>query len=339
MSTSPRIITFGEIMLRLSTPGFSRFAQAQSFNATYGGGDANVAISLAVMGMDAAHVTRFPDNDLGRAATELLKKNGVDTTHVLYGGQRLGLYYLETGAIMRPSKVVYDRADSSFATIATGMFDWDSIFEEATWFHFTGITPAISAGAVDVCFEALEVAKAKGITISIDVNYRKNLWQFDRTPQEVMSKLVEYADIIFASKGDMKELFGLEAPTFEDDKFPNIATLALNKYPNLKKIVNSKRDSNSASDNNISGTAIDRETIYNTRKYKLMPIVDRIGGGDAFCAGYIYGEIVYKDTQTALDFAVAASALKHTIEGDANLATVQEIETVMRGDTSGKLSR
>jgi len=339
MNQTPKVVTFGEIMLRLSAPGFSRFVQTQQFNATYGGGDANVAISLAVMGIPAAHVTRFPDHEIGYAATQLLKKYDVDTSHILYGGNRIGLYYLETGAIVRPSKVIYDRADSSFAQIEPGMFDWDNIFDDATWFHFTGITPAISAGAVDVCFEALEVAKAKGLTISIDVNYRKNLWQFDRTPQKVMSKIVDYADIIFASKSDMKELFALEAPTFEDDKFPFIAKLALEKYPTLQKIINSKRDSTSASDNSISGTAIDRENLYNSRKYKLMPIVDRIGGGDAFCAGYIYGEIVYKDTQTALDFAVAASALKHTIEGDANLATVQEIETVMRGDISGKLSR
>jgi 2-dehydro-3-deoxygluconokinase len=332
-----KIVTFGEIMLRLSTPGFARFSQAQHFNATYGGGEANVSLALSVMGLEAEHITRFPDNDLGIAATHMLQKYGLRTDRIVYGGERLGIYFLETGAIARPSKVVYDRANSAFASMDPKDFDWNQILEGADWFHFTGISPAISQGAADACIQALEVAEKKGITVSFDVNYRKNLWQYGKNPQEIIPLLAAKSDILFCSKGDMKELFSI--PENEGDKFQDVARKTMAQFPRVKKIVNSKRESNSASDNTISGVLFNGTESFSSAKHRLMPIVDRIGGGDAFCAGLIYGLMVYKNDLQAIECAAAAAALKHSIEGDFNQATVEEIETLMKGDSSGKLSR
>lgn len=324
-------------MLRLSTPGFSRFSQAQNFNATYGGGEANVAMALSVMGFDAEHVTRFPANDMGTAATRMLQQYGLKTEHIALGGDRLGIYFLETGAISRPSKVVYDRAGSSFATLNPKDFNWDKILEGADWFHFTGISPAISHAAANACHDALDAANAKGVKVSFDVTYRKNLWQYGKTAQQVFPDLAAKSDLLFCSKGDMKEMFSIVSA--EDEKFIQVCQRTMAKFPRVTKIVNSKRESSSANENTIWGVIYNGQDQFTSPKHKLFPIVDRIGGGDAFCAGLIYGQLVYQNDDKSINCAVAASALKHSIEGDFNQATVEEIETVMNGDSSGKLSR
>jgi 2-dehydro-3-deoxygluconokinase len=334
---SKKVVTFGEVMMRLSTPGFARFQQAKAFNVIYGGGEANVAISLAAFNQPAQHITRFPDNDIGHAATSYIRSLGVDTSAIQYGGDRIGIYFLETGAALRSSKVVYDRFNSAFALMPADCFDWDSILENTVWFHFTGITPAISQQAFNQCLQAVKAAKQKGITVSCDVSYRKNLWQYGVTPQEAMPKLIEHCDVIFAGKSDIRDIFAVElAP---EDKFAQAAEKMMFKYPNLKKIINSKRDSNSASDNTISGVVYVDGALLETPKYKVMPIIDRVGGGDAFAAGYIYGALHLSSEQEAINFAAAASAFKHTVEGDANICSVDEVLTIMRGDTSGKIIR
>jgi 2-dehydro-3-deoxygluconokinase len=335
-----KVVTFGEIMLRLSTPGFSKFIQADNFNVTYGGGEANVAISLAQLGIPAEHVTRFPDNDLGKAATSLLRKYDVQTQNIIYGGDRLGIYFLETGAIARPSKVVYDRAGSSFAQLEPGMLNWEEILKDAGWFHWTGITPAISAGAAKVCMEAIQAANKLGITVSSDTNYRRNLWQYGKTAREIMPELVAGCDIIVCSKGDAADMFGIEPNKKQvGSSFVSVCKQLIEQFPKVKKIVNTKRESISASHNTLSGVMWNGKDYLKTPVHQINPIVDRIGGGDAFMAGLIYGLLTYNNDQKALDFAVAASALKHSVEGDANLVTASEVEPVMQGDSSGKLMR
>jgi 2-dehydro-3-deoxygluconokinase len=334
-----KVVTFGEIMLRLSTPGFARFGQATSFNVTYGGGEANVAISLAHLGIPAEHITRFPDNDMGRAATQLLQKNGLITKNIQYGGDRLGLYYLETGASVRPSKVVYDRANSSFAQLKPGMFNWKAILKDAAWFHWTGITPAISQGAAECCLEAIKTANHLGVTVSSDTNYRKNLWQYGKEAHQVMPELVAGCDLIICSKGDAADMFGIQPKKNAESEYVSVCKQLMKKFPRVKKIVNTKRGSVSASHNTLSGVLWNGTELLKTDTYQITPIVDRIGGGDAFMAGLIYGLLNYGDDQKALEFGLAASVLKHTVEGDANLVSVAEVETVMSGDVSGKLAR
>ncbi len=326
-------------MMRLSTPGFSRFIQAEQFNVTYGGGEANVALSLAQLGIPAEHVTRFPDNDLGHAATSYFRKYGLQTEHIVYGGDRLGVYFLEFGAISRPSKIVYDRADSAFAQIQPGMIDWEKAFENAGWFHWTGITPAISDGAAQTLLEGIQLANRMGITVTSDTNYRKNLWQYGKSVRDVMPELVAGCDLIVCGKHDARDIFGLEVPKGEENTWVATCRRIMQEFPRVKRIVNTKRESMSASHNTLSGMLWNGKNYLTTPVHQIVPIVDRIGGGDAFMAGLIYGLQQYQDDQKALNFAVAASVLKHSIEGDANLATVAEIETVMSGDTSGKLSR
>lgn len=326
-------------MLRLSTPGHSRVAQATHFEATYGGGEANVAISLAQLGIPAAHITRFPDNELGRAATSLLRKWGVDTSPILYGGERMGIYFLETGASVRPSKVVYDRAHSAFAGLTPEMIDWDRAFEGVSWFHWTGISPAISAGAAACCKKAIAVAQEKGITVSADINYRKNLWQWGKSAQEVMPELIAGCDLIVAGKGDAKDILNIRPEEAAENQEISVARQIMAKFPRIKKIMNTSRGSISASHNTLSGSLYNGKQMLQTQTYNINPIVDRIGGGDAFIAGLIYGQLVYGDDQKSLDFGVAASVLKHSIEGDANLATVAEVESLLGGNTSGKLVR
>ncbi|MDQ3290022.1 MAG: sugar kinase [Bacteroidota bacterium] len=326
-------------MMRLSTPGFARFSQATNFNVTYGGGEANVAISLAYFNIPAAHVTRFPDNDLGQAATALLRQHQVSTEHIIYGGDRLGLYFLETGAVARASKVVYDRADSAFAQLEPGMLNWEEILKNARWFHWTGITPAISAGAAQSCLEAVRVANKLGITVSADINYRKNLWQYGKKAYEVMPELVAGCDLIVSSIGDAADILQIKPAESESDPFVSVCQQIMQQYPRIKKIVNTKRGSINASHNTLSGMMWNGQELLQTPTHDMTHIVDRIGGGDAFMAGLIYGLLTYQDDQQALDFAVAASALKHTIEGDANLVTVAEVEPVMHGDSSGRLKR
>ncbi len=334
-----KVVTLGEIMLRLSAPGYAKIIQSDSFLATYGGGEANVAISLAQLGIPAAHVTRFPANELGQSATNLLRRYGVSTAHIAYGGDRIGIYFLETGALSRPSKVIYDRSDSSFAGITAETIDWDQVFEGVSWFHWTGITPAISQGAADCCKKAVAIANQKGITVSADINYRKNLWQYGKSVREIMPGLIEGCDMIVAGKNDIKDILGIKVKGESDEAYKDIFSQVMQRFPKVKKIVNTHRGSISASYNTLSGHLFDGTQLLSTKTYDIQPIVDRIGGGDAFMAGVVYGQLTYGDDQKSLDFGVAASVLKHSVEGDANLVSAAEVENLMKGDTSGKLVR
>lgn len=341
-----RVITFGEIMVRLSTPDHLRFGQAAAFDVNYGGGEANVAVSLANYGMDACFVTRLPDNDIANAAVASLRKHGVDTSEIVRGGERIGIYYLETGAVNRPSKVVYDRAGSSVATIAKGDIDWERIFEGADWFHWTGITPAISQQAADQCLEALKAARRKGLTISCDLNYRKNLWKYGKAASEVMPALVEFCDVILGNEEDAEKVFGIGAAgvevttgKIEAVAYEGVCRRLAERFPAANKIIITLRGSINADHNTWSGVLYDGQHLFMAPVYDITHIVDRVGGGDSFMGGLIYGLLEYADDQKALDFATAASALKHTIAGDYNLVTVAEVESLMNGDGSGRVSR
>jgi len=334
-----KVITFGEIMGRLSPAGYGRITQAQSLNITFGGGEANVAGGLAHIGIPAEHVTCFPNNELGKAATGYYRQVGVDMSHTAYKEGRLGLYFVEFGAAMRPSKVTYDRADSAFANLNPADFNWKEIFNGAGWFHWTGITPAISEAAATALRAALKEAKAQGLTISADVNYRKNLWQYGKSVKEVMPDLIAQCDIIVCGKGDAEDILDIVPDGRVKSGWQDICIQVMERFPNLKKIINTKRGQISASQNNLSATSFDGDKVIKSDTVEISQIVDRIGGGDAFMAGYIYGNLVYGDEAKSLAFAVAASALKHTIEGDINLSNLDEIETVMGGDITGRLKR
>ncbi|MBR6055463.1 MAG: sugar kinase [Bacteroidales bacterium] len=345
----PRIITFGEIMLRLATPGYLRFSQTDSFNATFGGGEANVAVSLANYGMDVEFVTRFPDNDIARSCIADLRKHGVGTRFCVTGGERLGIYFLETGAVARPSKVIYDRAHSAISEIEPGMIDWEKVFEGADWFHWTGITPAISAGAAAVCLEAARAANRLGVTVSCDLNYRKNLWKYGKKAGEVMPELTECCDIILGNEEDAEKVFGIKPEGFDaastggaidQGRFRSVGEQLMKKFPRAKKVIITLRGSINANHNTWGGVLFDGKTLFESPRYDITHIVDRVGGGDSFMGGLIYGLLTYKDdSQKALNFAVAASCLKHTIYGDYNLVTVAEVENLMKGDASGRVSR
>jgi 2-dehydro-3-deoxygluconokinase len=328
-----KIVTLGDIMMRLSTPGHARFEQSSSFNVHYGGSEGNVISSLALLGMKASHVTRFPDNDFGRAATQALKSYGVDTSHILYGTERMGVYFLENGSMQRSSRIVYDRFDSSFAHIRTGMIDWEDVFKDASWFHWTGITPAISQGAADVCLEALQVASKKGLTISGDINYRRNLWQYGKTAQQVMPALIAHTEVIVAGVTDMENSANISGDSFEA-ACKNFIML----FPRVKKITTTLRESISSSHNKLSAVLWNGK-LLTSQSYDLTHIVDRVGAGDAFMAGLIYGMINDQPDQQALEFATAACAWKHSIEGDVNRASVEEIQALVKGENVGKLLR
>ena len=341
------VVTFGEIMMRLATHRFERFIQARDFEVTYGGGEANVAVSLANFGLDSRYVTALPDNDLGRACEAYLRQFGVDTSHVVWQGKRLGIYFLENGAVQRGSKVVYDRAGSSIAEIKTGVIDWDAVFEGADWFHWTGITPAISQGAADVCLEAIRAAKSKGVTVSADLNYRKNLWKYGKTADQVMTELVKYVDTIIANEEDFQKALllkadsqsAVEAGELNVDQYKAIAALAMQKYPNVSRVAITLRESKSANHNDWSACLYNGKDFIVSRKYAITDIVDRVGGGDSFGGGLIYGLNTYPEEKTALEFAVAASCLKHTISGDYNRVSVSEVESLMKGSGSGRVQR
>ena len=344
-----KVVTFGEIMLRLATPDYQRFCQAESFTATYGGGEANVAVSLANYGIDVDFVTRLPENDLGRACMMNLRKYGVGVDKIVYGGDRLGIYFLETGAVARASKVVYDRAGSSIAAIQPGMIDWDKVLEGVEWFHWTGITPAISQGAADVCLEAVKACNRKGITVSCDLNYRKNLWKYGKKASEVMPALVEGCDIILGNEEDAEKVFGIKPEGFDvaqtngqvnAAEFESVCTQLMKRFPRAKKVIITLRGSINANHNTWGGVLYSDGKLYQSKRYDITHIVDRVGGGDSFMGGLIYGLLTYKgDDQKALEFAVAASCLKHTIYGDFNMVTVSEVEKLMGGDASGRVSR
>ncbi len=344
---SKKVVTFGEIMMRLSPPGFLRFGQARSLDVIYGGGEANVAVALANFGVPVDYVTRLPDNDLGDACIQFLRQYGVGMDKIVRGGERLGIYFLEMGAVQRGSKVIYDRANSAIATIQRGMIDWREVFADADWFHWTGITPAISAGTAGVCLEAVQAAKELGLTVSCDLNYRKKLWKWGKTPGEVMPELVGFCDVAIGNEEDADKVFGIRAPEtdvtagkVDADKYRYVCKELAGRFPNLKIIAITLRGSISASHNTWSGVLWDRGEFYTGPTYDITHIVDRVGGGDSFMGGLIYGLRTYgHDRQTALNFAVAASCLKHSILGDFNMATVAEVERLMGGDVSGRVSR
>lgn len=344
----PRVITFGEIMLRLSTPGYLRFTQTKQFDATFGGGEANVAVSLANYGIDTEFVTRFPDNDIAKSCIQDLHSFGVGTDFCVFGGDRLGIYFLESGAVARGSKVIYDRAHSSICDIKPGMIDWEKVFDGADWFHWTGITPAISQGAADVCLEAIKAANKLGITVSCDLNYRKKLWKYGKTAAEVMPALVEGCDFILGNEEDAEKEFGIKPEGFDasrtggeidQTRFESVCKQLIAKFPRCKKVAITLRGSINASHNTWGGVLYNGTSLLQSHRYDITHIVDRVGGGDSFMGGLIYGLLIYKDDQKALEFAVAASCLKHTIFGDYNRVTVSEVEALMGGDASGRVSR
>lgn len=340
------IVTFGEIMLRLSPPGYLRITQTPTFEVSFGGAEANVAASLAKFGLPVEFVTRLPDNDLGESCLANLRRYGVGTRHIVRGGERLGIYYLETGAAQRGSKVVYDRANSAAATVQPGMIDWKAVFNSASWFHTTGITPAISASAAAVALEAVQTAHEMGLTVSCDMNYRKNLWKWGKKASEVMPDLFKYIDVAIGNEEDAQDVFGIKAPDTDitagkvsSEAYRYVCEKLVERFPNLKSVAITLRGSLSATHNTWSGVLWDQGQFYETRTYDIEYIVDRVGGGDSFTGGLIYGMQTYPDRQSALNFAVAASCLKHSILGDFTEVTVAEVEKLMKGDASGRVAR
>jgi len=341
-----KVITMGEIMLRLSTPNNEKFIQADEFDVCYGGGEANVAVSLANYGHDAEFVTAVPDNEIGECAVAALRKYNVGTKHIAKCGERLGIYFLETGSAMRPSKVVYDRAHASISTATAAEFDFDKIFEGADWFHFTGITPAVSDAAAVLTEEALKAAKKHGVTVSVDLNFRKKLWSSEKA-QKVMTNLMQYVDVCIGNEEDAELVLGFKpgntdvtSGDLELAGYKDIFEQMVAKF-GFKYAVSSLRVSHSASDNGWSACIYNGETkeFYHSKEYRVTPIVDRVGGGDSFAAGVICGLVDGKDFKAALEYGVAASALKHTIPGDFNLVSRKEVDTLAGGDASGRVQR
>ena len=338
-----KVITFGEIMLRLEPEAYLRFLQADRYQATYGGGEANVAVSLANFGLHAAYITKLPENEIGQAAVNSLRRFGVDTSGIVRGGSRVGIYFLEKGASQRPSKVVYDRAGSAIAQADPSDFDWDTIFSGADWFHFTGITPALGGALPQICEEACKAAKARNIPISCDLNYRKNLWTREQA-RAVMTRLAGYVDVCIANEEDAKDVFGIEAEhtdisggKLDHEGYRSVAK-QLREAFGFQKVAITLRTSLSASDNLWAAMLDNGREAFFSKSYQVH-IVDRVGGGDSFGAGLIYSLLTGKSDADALEFAVAASCLKHSIEGDYNMVTVSEVEKLSSGDGSGRVQR
>ena len=338
-----KIVTFGELMLRLAPEGYLRFVQSEKYEATFGGAEANVAVSLANYGLNACFVSKLPSHEIGQSAVNSLRKFGVDTSLITRGGERVGIYYCEKGASQRPSKVIYDRAYSSIAMARPEDFDWDKIFDGATWFHFTGITPALSDSVAEICLEALKIAKQKGITVSCDLNFRKKLWSKQKAG-EVMGKLCHYIDYCIANEEDAKDVFGIEAENTDiyggklnREGYISVAKQLTERF-NFKGVAITLRESKSANDNDWSGMLYTGGEAYFSKKYG-MHIVDRVGGGDSFGGGLIYSLVNGFDSQQAIEFAVAASCLKHSIEGDYNMVSVSEVLNLAGGDASGRVQR
>lgn len=338
-----KVITFGEIMLRLAPIGYYRFVQSDVLGATFGGGEANVAVSLANFGLDVAFVTKLPKHEIGQAAVNSLRKYGVDTSLITRGGDRIGIYYLEKGASQRASKCIYDRAHSAIAEASREDFDWDKIFDGADWFHFTGITPALGANVVEICRDACKAAKARGIKISCDLNYRGKLWTRERA-RTAMTDLCQYVDVCIANEEDAKDVFGIEAANTDihggklnHEGYKSVAKQLADTF-GFEKVAITLRTSISANDNDWAAMLYDGAEYYFSKSYHVH-IVDRVGGGDSFGAGLIYSLLSGKDCQSALEFAVAASCLKHSIEGDYNMVSVSEVEKLAGGDGSGRVQR
>lgn len=342
-----KVMTFGEIMLRLAPPEHLRFVQARSLNALYAGAEANVAITLASLGLPADFITRLPPNELGDACLYYLRQFGVGTKKIVRGGKRLGVYFVEMGAVQRGNKVIYDRDDSAFATIKPGIIDWEENFLDACWFHWTGITPALNKGTAEACFEASKKAKEMGLNVSCDLNYRSRLWKWGKNPAEIMSRLMQHVDILIANEEDAEKTFGIKAPEVDVAKgvikarsYIYVAKRLMKKFPNIKLVNFTLRGSISASHNTWSGATYDGSRLYTSPYYDITHIVDRIGAGDSFAGGLIYGLQKYPDDlQTTLNFAVAASCLKHTVYGDSFVISLEEVEKLMRGEESGRISR
>ncbi len=338
-----KIVTFGEIMLRLSTERHLRFIQAKTFAASYGGGEFNVAVSLANYGIETNFITKVPDNDIGACAVKEMRKLKVGLDDVVYGGDRLGVYFLETGAGTRGSKVVYDRENSSLANVGNDDFNWKEILKGATWFHWSGITPAISENAAKQCLKAVKTAHELGLKISCDLNYRSKLWKYGKEPSEVMPELLSYSHIILGDIDTAYFMLGKNKvqPNYQDEKsLPSLYDALFQYCPNLEIVATTLRYSVSASHQRIGGVLFDGKKIYNAAIKEVTPVVDRVGSGDAFMGGLVYGLLTYtNDLQKALDFAVAACCLKHTISGDYNLVTIDEVEKMMLGEAIGKVER
>jgi 2-dehydro-3-deoxygluconokinase len=338
-------LTFGEIMLRLKTPGHERFFQSPTFEATFGGGEANVAVALANYGLDAGFVSALPANDIGESALRELRRFGVDTTRILRAGDRVGIYYLEAGANQRPSKVVYDRAGSSICEARPGDFDWSAIFTGTKWLHITGITPALSESAAALSLEAVAAAKAAGVTVSCDFNFRGKLWIWGKSAPEVMTDLVSYVDVGIANEEDCQKSLGItvdvdvESGELDTSKYEALSARVLEAYPDMSAIAITLRESHSADRNGWSACLRDADGFRLSRRYEITDIIDRVGGGDSFASALIYGLNAYADRQQSLEFAVAASCLKHSILGDFNRVTVSEVEHLMGGDASGRVQR
>ena len=340
-----RVVTFGEIMLRLKSPAHERLFQSPVLEATFGGGECNVAVSLANFGVPASFVTAVPADNIGDAAIAEARRFGVDTTFIKRQGERLGIYFLETGSNQRPSKVTYDRAHSAIASARPGDFDWDAILDGADWFHITGITPALSQSAADLSLESVQQARAKGIPVSCDYNYRKNLWKYGRSAPDVMRELVKHVTVGIANEEDCQKSLGVDVDVdvhsgeLEMEKYSQIAQRVMDEFPNLEKQAITLRESRSADRNGWGACIHNGREFLSSPKYEITDIVDRVGGGDSFAAGLVYGLLAYDSDQKALDFATAASCLKHTIAGDFNRVTVGEVEALMKGDASGRVQR
>ncbi|MBT8137959.1 MAG: sugar kinase [Gammaproteobacteria bacterium] len=340
-----KFVSLGEIMLRLKTPAHERFFQSPAFEATFGGGEANVAVSLSNYGLDARFVTSLPDNDIGNAALRELKGFGVDVSHVRRSGNRVGIYFLETGSNQRPSKVIYDRAASAICDAGPGDFDWAGIFSDAKWFHITGITPALSQSAADLSLEAVKAAKDAGVTVSCDFNFRGKLWKYGKSAPAVMTELVKYVDVGIANEEDCQKSLGIEADVhvesgeLDTTKYEALTTKVLEAFPDMSVIGVTLRESKSADRNGWSACLRDSDGFRLSKRYEITDMVDRVGGGDSFASALICGLNAYADRQDSLEFAVAASCLKHTILGDFNRMTVPEVENLMGGDASGRVQR
>lgn len=338
-----KIITMGEIMLRLSTPGFSRFVQTDSFDACYGGGEANVAVSLANYGHDAYFVSKLPKHEIGQAAVNALRRYGVHTDYVNRGGDRVGIYYLETGASMRPSKVIYDRAGSAIAEASVSDFDFDAIMEGADWFHWSGITPAISDAAAELTRLACEAAKRHGVTVSVDLNFRKKLWTKEKA-QSIMRPLMEYVDVCIGNEEDAELCLGfkpdadVEGGSTDAEGYKGIFAAMMKEF-GFKYVVSTLRESYSATHNGWKGMIYNGDEFYLSKRYDINPIIDRVGGGDSFSGGLIHGLLTLPTQGEALEFAVAASALKHTIPGDFNMVSVEEVNALAGGNANGRVQR
>ena len=340
-----KFLTFGEIMLRLCAPYHERFFQSNMMEATFGGGEANVAVSLANYGLDAQYLTVLPENPLGDACVAELRRFGVDVSKIQRGKGRMGIYFLEPGANQLPSKVIYDRADSAIALAKPGDIDWDKVFADRDWFHISGITPAISASAMELSLESVKAAKQHGVTVSCDLNFRKNLWKYGKKASEVMREMAKYVDVAIANEEDVQKSLEItidvdvESGELDREKYKALGDKVLVEYPNMKMIAITLRESHSADWNGWAACLNDREHFYVSKKYEIRDIIDRVGGGDSFAGGLLYGLTTYQDNQKALEFAVGASCLKHSIIGDFNRVGVADVEKLIAGDGSGRVQR